>query len=297
MERRIDTDSITIRPLASEDDFQACVGLQYATWGPDFSECVPPSILLAVQEVGGVAAGAFDTEGHLLGFVFGMSGVRSGRPAHWSDMLAVQADVRGQGLGVRLKTYQRDRLLEMGIEVAHWTYDPLEARNAHININRLGALPARYVTDMYGEGTGSRLHSGLGTDRFIVEWELRHPRVEEALSRSSRRGARSAASRSGETVGPAGSLEDIPLAASEWAEDGPRPAEPELLDWPRVRVEVPRNIQRIKADVPDAAAAWRSATRRAFVHYMDRGYAITDFVRQDDPERCFYLVQRKAVGT
>ncbi len=275
----IGPEQITIRPLASQEDFQACVALQYATWGEDFGECVPPSILLAVQKVGGVAAGAFDADGRLLGFVFGMSGLRDGRPAHWSDMLAVRRDVRGRGLGVRLKTYQRERLLELGIEVAYWTYDPLEARNAHININRLGALPVRYVSDMYGEGTGSPLHSGLGTDRFVVEWELRGPRAEAALS-------------NGEAAGPgAGSLEDVPLAASALAGDRPRPAQPELPDAPRVRVEVPRDIQRIKAESPDAAAAWRSATRRAFIHYMEQDYGVTGFVREGDPARCYYLLQ------
>jgi predicted GNAT superfamily acetyltransferase len=164
-------DEFTIRPLESHDDFLQCVALQHETWGADFVDSVPPSILQVCQKVGGVAAGAFDGEGRLVGFVFGLSGVRHGRLAHWSDMLAVREELRGRGLGQRLKAFQLSLLLERGIEVAYWTYDPLEAGNANININRLAAFPVEYVPDMYGEAT-STLHAGLSTDRFVVEWWL-----------------------------------------------------------------------------------------------------------------------------
>ncbi|MGD2218255.1 MAG: GNAT family N-acetyltransferase, partial [Gemmatimonadales bacterium] len=143
-------DEFTIRPLESRDDFLQCVALQHETWGEDFEECVPPSILQVSQKVGGVSAGAFDADGRLVGFVFGLSGVRHGRLAHWSDMLAVREELRGRGLGQRLKAYQLSQLLERGIEVAYWTYDPLEAGNANININRLSAFPVEYVPNMYG---------------------------------------------------------------------------------------------------------------------------------------------------
>ena len=93
--------SETIRDLASSEDYGACLALQYETWGNAFREAVPPSILLVSQKLGGVAAGAFDRRGRLLGFVFGMTGVRGGEITHWSDMLAVRPDAQNSGIGRR----------------------------------------------------------------------------------------------------------------------------------------------------------------------------------------------------
>jgi predicted GNAT superfamily acetyltransferase len=274
---------IVIRPLTSQEDFRRCVGLQYEIWGEGFGEAVPPSLLLATQKVGGVAVGAFDARGELLGFVFGISGLRDGRPAHWSDMLAVREGARGSGLGIRLKAYQRQRLLELGIDLAYWSYDPLEARNAHINMNRLGARPTEYVRDMYGDVTGSSLHTGLGTDRFVVEWELRDPRVESVLA--------------GRPPPAPGSLEDAPIVNAAMESDGDIvPVERELPDHARVRVAIPHDIQRVKAESVDRARSWRSSTRRALLHYLDRGYGVRSFLARSPSSHPAYLLERGQVG-
>ncbi len=273
---------VTIRPLNSQRDFLQCVALQYETWGDNFGECVPPSILLATQKVGGIAAGAFDARGRMLGFVFGISGVRDGRPAHWSDMLAVREEARRQGLGRRLKMYQRERLLELGIESAFWTYDPLEARNAHLNIVRLGAWPIEYVPDMYGSRTGSDLHSGLGTDRFIVEWPLGHPRVEAALASSPTRAA----------VNNAGA-NDAPVVNSEVIEGAVVPREVDPPELAVLRVEVPADIQQVKRRSLKEALGWRQSTRRTMLFCLARDYRVTGFQREDRSGRCFYLLSRE----
>lgn len=264
-------DEITIRPLESHDDYRQCVSLQYEIWGEDFGESVPPSILMVTQRVGGVAAGAFDAGGYLLGFVFGIGGVREGRPVHWSDMLAVRETVRDQGLGRRLKAYQRERLLENGIEVAYWTYDPLEARNAHVNINRLGARPIEYVPDMYGNVIRGPLLAGLSTDRFIVEWELGDPRVEAALA--------------GEL---ATVVSDTPIVNAETGHDAPVPQELTLPHAGEVRVEIPADVHAVKSASLGLARAWRDTTRRAFLYYMAAGYLVTGFRRDPQSGRCFY---------
>jgi predicted GNAT superfamily acetyltransferase len=269
---------ITIRPFESRDDYLQCVALQHEIWGEDFGEAVPPSILLATQEVGGVAAGAFDARGRLLGFVFGISGLRHGRPAHWSDMLGVREEFRDRGLGRRLKAFQRDHLLGLGIEVCYWTYDPLEARNAHVNLNLLGARPVEYVPDMYGDITRSPLLAGLATDRFIVEWELGSPWVETALS--------------GRLEAQPVSLAGVPVVNAETVAEGPLPEELELPDVPAVRVEIPWDIQRVKTDAPALARAWRGTTRRAFVHYMGRGYGVVGLLCDRQAFRCFYILER-----
>ncbi|MFW5951578.1 MAG: GNAT family N-acetyltransferase, partial [Gemmatimonadota bacterium] len=136
----------TIRPLETLEELDACVRLQETTWGPGFAERVPTSILKINQRVGGITVGAFDGR-ELVGFVFGLTGIENGQPVHWSDMLAVRADARGRGLGLRLKEWQRERCLELGVRRMYWSYEPLEARNAWINLARLGAVVREYVPD------------------------------------------------------------------------------------------------------------------------------------------------------
>ena len=260
MEPPSGTPSIELRALGSTADYAACVELQLATWGRGFAEAVPGSILKICQKVGGVAAGAFDPGGTLLGFVFGLTGVRGGRLIHWSHMLAVAPGARDLGLGTRLKLFQRDLLLPLKVESVLWTYDPLEARNAHLNLNRLGASVAEYVEDMYAGEMGSDLASGIGTDRFIVDWRIGGEPARRGLD--------------GDFTGaPIVSLESLTAL---------------LPETPRVRVEVPASIQNLKAQRPDEAAAWRAATRRAFEHYLGMGYKVTAFYRDRETGRCFY---------
>lgn len=272
---RSDQDEIVLRPFESRNDYEQCVKLQLETWGHDFTECVPVSILQISQKVGGVAAGAFDTDERLIGFVYGISGLKDGRPAHWSHMLAVYPEYRGTGIGRRLKTLQRELLLAAGIDVAFWTYDPLMAGNAHLNINLLGARPIEYIPDMYGSDTGSELHSGLGTDRFVVEWRLDEPRVESILS--------------GEAV------EGTELDVASPTVDAETNGEPVLRDGafstsPSVRVAIPLDIQSIKRADHDSALTWRAVTRQVLRWYMDHDYAIVGFRRDQDMNRGYYYL-------
>lgn len=149
---------------------QACVDLQRRTWGDGFAEIVPRSILKISSRLGGLVAGAFEGD-EMLGFVFGLTGVEDGRVVHWSHMLAVAASARNHGIGRRLKEFQRAEMARMGVTVIYWTFDPLVARNAHLNLNVLGVRVTKYVEQMYGEST-SPMHRGIGTDRFIVAWPV-----------------------------------------------------------------------------------------------------------------------------
>src|SRR5215472_9753647 len=176
----MDPAAIEIRPLVTPRELHACVELQHATWGREFTDVVPASILKVAQRVGGVVAGAFGPSNDLLGFVFGLTGVERGRIVHWSDMLAVRPEARNLGVGRRLKEFQRRSVQALGGEVIYWTYDPLVARNAHLNFNVFGVRIAEYVEDMYGE-TDSPLHAGIGTDRFIVAWPVPDAALGERL--------------------------------------------------------------------------------------------------------------------
>lgn len=258
--------ALTIRDLATSDDYEQCIALQRETWGDDFRELVPPAMLQIVQKMGGLAAGAFDPQGRLVGFVFGLTGVRDGRVAHWSHMLAVREPHRDRGLGQRLKAYQRERLLVTGVDRMYWTYDPLVARNANLNLNKLGARVIEYVPDMYGANPMSETDSVIGTDRFIVEWPL-------VAAPRPRRGSE---------------CTDAPLV-SVVRGAVPRGA---LPDAGVVRIEIPDDVQGLKQQDPDAAVAWRTMTRRAFLHYLGRGYRIEGFVRDVERHRCCYIVRR-----
>src|SRR5439155_9004142 len=159
--------AVCLRLLSSVDDCRACVELQRDVWGWDQADIVPATLLHVVDYVGGLVAGAFDPNSILLGFVFGITGIRDGEIVHWSHMLGVREAARNMGVGRMLKEYQRRVLAERGVARIYWTFDPLQAKNAYFNLNRLGAHVVEYVPDMYGV-TGSPLHLGLATDRLVV---------------------------------------------------------------------------------------------------------------------------------
>ena len=246
-----DPNALVLRAFETRGDYDQAVTLQRDTWGQDFTECVPASIIQISHKVGGVAAGAFDTDGRLVGFVYGISGLRDGKPAHWSHMLAVYPQYRGNRIGTRLKALQRDMLLAGGIEVAYWTYDPLIAGNAQLNINLLHALPVEYVPDMYGSDTGSDLHSGLGTDRFVVEWRLTDPQVESVLQ---------------------GHAVEHPVADND------------------VRVAIPWDVQSVKRADPERALTWRQVTREALLWHLQNGYRVVGFQRDRPADRGYYYL-------
>ena len=268
---------IVIRPLKSSDDFAACVELQKNTWGREFKEITVPVILQISQKVGGIAAGAFDDSGDLCGFVFGLSGVRDGQLIHWSHMLAVRPENAGSGLGTLLKAYQRSELLDLGITLVNWTYDPLEARNAHLNYNRLGARAVSYLPNVYGTNTGSVLHSGLGTDRFLVQWDLTDSRVKNVLDGIPHQ------------LNP--TELSAPVVNARKRGDSIQPYDGELPADPVVRIEIPPNIDELKVKDLELAKAWRENTRTAFSSYLERGYLIDAFFRDKSTGRTWYVVK------
>ena len=269
----------SIRPFRTHQDYEACIALQEATWGVGFTERVPMALMVVSQRLGGVAAGAYGEDGTLAGFVFGLSGIENGTPVHWSDMLAVRPEFRGTGVGVLLKRYQRDAVLESGIRRMYWTFDPLESRNAHINLGRLGIVVREYVENMYGR-TDSPLHRGIGTDRFVALWKLDAPRVRRRLA--------------GEEAPPAiEELADVPRVldrapgpSSAWPE--PKAGRTSRAD--EVLVAIPSNIQALKSASPELAARWREATRPVFQSYLSRGYEVRELVRGTRASR--YLLRR-----
>lgn len=267
-----------LRSFRDDADFEACLALQVETWGEGMEQTVHPWLQKVSLLIGGVAAGAFAANGTLLGFVWGISGFRHDRPAHWSHMLAVREEARDLGLGRALKLFQRETVLTLGIDEIYWTYDPLVARNAHLNFNRLGVGIDDYRRDFYGSGETSRLHSVIGTDRFVVVWQLSGERCRRAV---------------------AGELPDADAyrrtgIVNAGRDGGPRaPTLPPAGAGPdRLRIEIPHDVQQLKVDDPDSAMRWRASTREAFLGLAERGYEVDAFFREPATGRCFYGLRR-----
>jgi predicted GNAT superfamily acetyltransferase len=271
-----DNDGIVIRMLSSVEDYEQAVNLQDETWGAGFSDRVPAAILRVGQKVGGVSAGAFDAHGTLVGFVFGLTGVRDGKLVHWSDMLAVRESARGHRLGERLKIFQRDVVRAIGVEKMLWTFDPLVARNAHFNLNRLQASIAEYVPNFYGANTGSPLHGNLPTDRCVAEWLFGQKTDAAPLSAP---------------VNGSGA----PFVTTVVDDQGVRNVE-SFVDAPRVHVPIPSDIEPILETNQKTALAWRLATRAAMMHYLARGYRVSAFRRAVDGELPAYELTPSSTG-
>jgi predicted GNAT superfamily acetyltransferase len=176
----VSVDSIELRRCHSVEDFRACVTLQKEVWNFTDAELVPLRMFVVADKVGGQVMGAFSgTE--MVGFALSVPGTRSGHVYLHSHMLAVRKDHRNGGLGRRLKLMQREDAIARGIDLIEWTFDPLEIKNAYLNVEKLGAIARRYNINQYGI-TSSPLQGGLPSDRLIAEWWLRSKRVKTLLT-------------------------------------------------------------------------------------------------------------------
>ncbi|MBC8086200.1 MAG: hypothetical protein H7Z40_02980 [Phycisphaerae bacterium] len=259
----VSDDGLTFRRVKTLQEYHECVTIQEETWGVNFRERVPSAILLVGQKLGGVCAAAFAPGGRMLGFVFGMTGTYKGEPAHWSDLLAVRQEARDRHVGERLKRYQRQLCRAQGVNTIYWTFDPLVARNAHLNLKLLGARASEYVVNMYGSNTGSPLHGTLETDRWVAAWDL-------APSNDSR-------------VVP--SPIDGGVFVVRPSSDGPAPITNAFADAAVIRVAVPKEFGALPHE---DRVAWRDATRGAFLHYLGLGYQVVSFHRATLEQPPFY---------
>jgi predicted GNAT superfamily acetyltransferase len=189
---------ILIRACSGHDELEACVQLQIETWGYDDTDIIPRKAFLVGQKIGGQVLGAFDTDlpgagpngtpESMVGFAMSLPGVKTGKnstdgnpqPDQHTHMLAVRDHYRNRGVGAQLKLEQRREALARGIRRMEWTFDPLEIKNAHLNIQKLGAIVRSYYVNFYGVSS-SRLQGGLPTDRLVAEWYLDSDRVSGTL--------------------------------------------------------------------------------------------------------------------
>src|SRR5215813_12178901 len=170
---------LEIRKCRGLDELKACVAMQKEVWNFSDEDLIPLRMFVVAEKIGGQVIGSF-LNGELIGFALSIPGSRSGHPYLHSHMLAVRETHRNSGLGRKMKLAQRDEAMARGIDLIEWTFDPLEIKNAYLNLEKLGAIARRYNVNQYGI-TSSPLQGGLPTDRLVAEWWLRSKRVEHLL--------------------------------------------------------------------------------------------------------------------
>ncbi len=243
---------IRIASVSSLAEFERCVELQLAVWGYSDGDLIPKRVFIVADRIGGQVIGAFDRD-VMVGFAMSLPGYRDGKAYLHSHMLAVLPEYRNAGLGRHLKLAQREDALARGFDRMEWTFDPLEIKNAHLNIVRLGAIARRYMPDFYGPST-SPLQGGLPTDRLVAEWWLRSVRVGRILGEITGE----------ETAQPTPIVERVVVPCG-------------IYDWKR------------SPDRRKLAESLQASNRIALESAFARGLAVTGYERGAEGDGCFLL--------
>jgi chorismate synthase len=272
---------VLVRPARERGDYDACVRLQREVWGLSDLEVTSLLQLVATVHAGGSLLVA-ESAGEVVGFCYAFAALRGGEAHLHSDMLAVRPAARGLGVGQRLKWAQRENALRRGLPLVTWTFDPMRARNARLNLHRLGAVAREVLPDFYGTTT-SALHLGLATDRLLARWELERPRV-----------ARRAA---GEVLASP-VLEALPVI-NEVIEHagGAVSSTPRLdLDGDELLLEIPHDWDALVRADAGRARQWQDVVRRIFECFFARGYEAVDFASSKGARpRVGYVLRRDGV--
>jgi predicted GNAT superfamily acetyltransferase len=272
---------VTIRPARDRADYDASVELQRAAWGLGDLEVTSAIQLIATVHAGGLLLVAEVPGQGIVGFAYAFAALRGGEPHLHSDMLAVAPRFQARGVGTRLKWAQREEALRRGLRLITWTFDPMQARNARLNLHRLGAVASELLPNFYGTTT-SALHHGLPTDRLFARWDLDHPRVRERAAAGDRPGI----------VEPPACphINDV-----SWRGRLPVTSAPRLdVDAPELLLEIPADWDGLCAAGPSLARAWQATVREALAACFARGHAAVDLLltREGEGRRALYLLRR-----
>ncbi len=265
-------EEIRIRLAETRADFEAAVSLQRAVWGLSDLEITSAIQLIATTHAGGTLHLAESVDGSSLGFAYAFPALRGGMPHLHSDLLAVLPEHQRRGLGGRLKWAQREEALKRGVTLITWTFDPLQARNAHLNLRRLGTVAVEFLEDFYGV-TSATLHHGLPTDRLMVHWRLDDPRVARLALED-------------EPPGSVPTPSHPRINEVKWQAGWPVSSEPRTdLEAPVLLLEIPPDWDVLCRAAPRMAEDWHGKVRGALRAYFGRGYRGTDFAPTEDAGR------------
>jgi predicted GNAT superfamily acetyltransferase len=267
---------VQVRPAKSWEELRECEQIQQEVWG---TIAASSELLSVTQKCGGVVLGAF-ASGKMAGFLYAFLGRFENRLVHWSHMMAVREGSRDLGLGLRMKLAHRRLALAQGIKSICWTCDPLQSRNAALNVARLGVQITKYIPDCYGYFP-SAIEKGLASDRFVANWPIASRRVAERLRLGPPRVDVAGLPHANETA----------LAAGEFLENQKLHLS---IRSGRLIVEIPPNTDAMRTAYIELATRWRGETRRIFQTYFRAGYRVEDFVAPSvaTAGRCFYVLQR-----
>jgi len=264
-----------VRLLKENRDFKQCERIERAVWG---SQSVSAEVMAVTQKYGGAVLGAF-VKGRLVGFIYAFLARRKGKIIHWSHLMALAPKFRDQGLGLRLKLAHRNFALQQGVNSICWTYDPLQSRNASLNLAKLGARVEEYIVDCYGRFP-SIIEGGLPSDRFVMNWRIRTQHVERRLAGKKAGSIETSLPRINVTrINAQGFVENVKIR----------------LDCcePRLLVEIPSNAGLMRRRALALAKRWRLETRKIFLRYLAEGYRVDDFVTaSEDGDKRYYYVLR-----
>ncbi len=276
-------ETFRFRRLGKPEEFRQLEEVQRAAFGMGEGSTVPPPVQRALQDNGGLVLGAF-VDIHLVGFSLGFLGWDGRQLYHYSHMTAVRPEYQNHRVGFRLKGYQREEVLAMGLEEIRWTFDPLQSKNARLNVRYLGGRPTSYLPHYYGR-LDDALNAHLETDRLRLNWSLTDPEVVARLA--------------GRLPSPEEDLRrwsgSSPIVTTEPGESGIRiPTEVAEPTGETAHLEVPFDLHLVRQHEPAALGRWRHAVRDAFRAAYDLDYVVDDFatIRADHERRSFYLLRR-----
>jgi predicted GNAT superfamily acetyltransferase len=271
-------DKVRIRPLDAFEEFVTLLDIQRSVWKHDESDLTPTHQFRVSSRMGAILLGAFVGR-KLAGFVYSFPAVFDGVDCQHSHLLAVLPEFQGSGLGKALKWAQRAEALKRGYDLITWTFDPLQTRNANLNLQSLAAVSRTYLGNFYGMTPSLCLGPGIPTDRLLIEWPLRDRRVRDVAAGRAKR--------------PCYDVTSLPKALERKAgEEGSFASPGKLrlrLQADTVLVEIPRDVKAL-AFRCDLIAAWQAGLRRAMSLYFGHGYAAEHFVYGD---RSFYVLKRR----
>ena len=258
---------VQLNDVRTLEECQGLVRLQKDIWGED-GETVPATTLMVSARRGGILIGA-QIGDKTVGLVWSMPGLRHGIRIHWSHLLGVLPTYRGQGIAERLKAAQRNRAMAQDVELMEWTFDPLVAPAAHLNLHVLGGVGASYGVDMYGALPGE-LYGGTPTDRLLVEWHLRAAHVKRRLA--LRDSKEPVIARSNEILSAPVLIQT--KVEGDWirfAGSSPIP------DQRRAIVPIPPNFPEMQQLATDLALEWRLGLREVMTAAFTHDFRVVDF--------------------